>query len=425
MRYFWIISYNIIIYPITFCLFFLLSLFNNKVRKSFNGRLNSISKIKEYFKSDRKKNRYWFHVSSLGEFYQTKSIIELIKFKNPDSIIILSFSSPSGYEKAISSLIDLKIYLPFDFIWTIKLAIDLIKPKKILICSYDIWPNLIWIAKKKNIHTNVFSLYMKKRSKTYKSIRNSIFRSIYNDISSIYTVTEEDKIQLLNLLNQTQNSKIRAFGNPRYDTVKKNILKNSDLKNQAILKRPKRIIIGSSHIEDDFLIPTIMSIISKYSDVKILYAPHEPSKNEINRLINIFSSYNKNSLVMYDDNLKDMQSSQIIILGVVGVLSKLYWESQIVYIGGGFSKGIHNVMEPSIAGVPILFGPNYDHANEAKILLKSGGAICIKDKNEFEKNILKLIENPNYLKKAGKISSELVVNNIGASSKIIDCIMND
>ena len=82
-------------------------------------------------------------------------------------------------------------------------------------------------------------------------------------------------------------------------------------------------------------------------------------------------------------------------------------------------------MEPSIAGVPILFGPNYDHANEAKILLKSGGAICISNKNEFEKNILKLIENPNYLKKVGKISSELVVNNIGASSKIVECIMND
>jgi len=425
IRSFWIISYNIIVYPITFCLVFLLSFFNKKVRESFNGRLNSLLKIKEYFKSERKKNRYWFHVSSLGEFYQTVSIIELLKFKNPNLIIILSFSSPSGYEKANSSLIDLKIYLPFDFPWTVISAIDSIKPKKIIICSYDIWPNLIWIAKEKNIHTNVFSLYMKKRSKIFRSIRNSIFRSIYNDISSIYTVTEQDKIQLLNLLNQTQNLKIRAIGNPRYDTIKNNILKSRDIKKLAILQRPKRIIIGSSHIEDDFIIPIIISIMSKYSDVKILYAPHEPSKNEINRLIKIFSNFNKNSIVMYEDNLKDIKNSQIIILGVVGVLSKLYWQSQIVYIGGGFSKGIHNVMEPSIAGVPILFGPNYDHANEAKILLKSGGAICIKNKNEFEINMIKLLENPNYIKKVGRISSELVEKNIGASSKIVECIIND
>ena len=227
------------------------------------------------------------------------------------------------------------------------------------------------------------------------------------------------------LLNKTKDLRIKVLGNPRYDTIKNNNLKSNDIKNIAILRRPRRIIIGSSHVEDDFVIPVIMSIFSKYSDVKILYAPHEPSKNEIKRLIKIFSSYNINPKVIYDDNLKDPKDSQVVILGVVGVLAKLYWESQIVYIGGGFSKGIHNVMEPSIAGVPIIFGPNYDHANEAEILLKSMGAICVKDKKEFEQNLLKLLENPNYLKKTGKISSELVSKNTGASSKIVECIIND
>ena len=286
-------------YPIIFVSVLILSLFDVKVRKSFIGRLNSISKIKKYFKLDRKTERYWFHVSSLGEFYQTKSIIELIKFKTPNSIIIISFSSPSGYEKVSSSSVDLSIYIPFDFPWIIKSAIDLIKPKKIIICSYDIWPNLIWIAKKKHIHTNVFSFYMKKRSKMFKKIRNSIFSSIYNDISSIYTVTDKDKTKLLDLLNKTKDLRIKVLGNPRYDTIKNNNLKSNDIKNIAILRRPRRIIIGSSHVEDDFVIPVIMSIFSKYSDVKILYAPHEPSKNEIKRLIKIFSSYNINPKVIY------------------------------------------------------------------------------------------------------------------------------
>ena len=422
MKIFWILCYNIIIYPITFFLVFSFSLFNNKVRKSFNGRLNSISKIHEYFKFERKRDRYWFHVSSLGEYYQTKSIIDLIKLKNPNSILVLSFSSPSGYEMVRNSLIDLMIYIPFDFPWTVRSAIDLIKPKKIIICSNDIWPNLIWISKEKNIHTNVFSLYMKKPTTSFKSIRNSIYKSIYNDISSIYTVTKKDKMLLLDLLNKTQDLRIKVFGNPRYDKVKNDVLENNVMKNLTVLKRAKRIIIGSSHIEDDFVIPIIMSIISKYSDVKVLYAPHDPSKKEIKRLIKIFSSYNKTPSVMYDNNLNDVKDSEIVILGVVGVLAKLYWESQIVYIGGGFSKGIHNVMEPSIAGVPIMFGPNYDHANEAEILLNSGGAICIRNQNEFDFFLLKFLENPNYIEKVGRISSELVSKNIGASSKIVDCL---
>ena len=108
MKIFWILCYNIIIYPITFFLVFSFSLFNNKVRKSFNGRLNSISKIHEYFKFERKRDRYWFHVSSLGEYYQTKSIIELIKFKNPNSIIK---PFPKIINKRIINIINMKVVI--------------------------------------------------------------------------------------------------------------------------------------------------------------------------------------------------------------------------------------------------------------------------------------------------------------------------
>ena len=46
-----------------------------------------------------------------------------------------------------SSAVDLSIYLPFDFPWVINKMILTIKPKKIIICSYDLWPNLVWLAK--------------------------------------------------------------------------------------------------------------------------------------------------------------------------------------------------------------------------------------------------------------------------------------
>ncbi|GIS72392.1 MAG: hypothetical protein CM1200mP10_19690 [Candidatus Neomarinimicrobiota bacterium] len=45
----------------------------------------------------------------------------------------------------------------------------------------------------------------------------------------------------------------------------------------------------------------------------------------------------------------------------------------IAYVGGGFSSGIHNVMEPAIARLPILFGPRYENFHEAEELINSGG----------------------------------------------------
>jgi 3-deoxy-D-manno-octulosonic-acid transferase len=37
-------------------------------------------------------------------------------------------------------------------------------------------------------------------------------------------------------------------------------------------------------------------------------------------------------------------------------------------------------MEPAIARLPVIFGPNYHHAHEAEELLDNGGGFCIQNK---------------------------------------------
>ena len=425
MKLFLIIVYNVIAYPFIFLFVFFFSLFNTKLKKNINGRFKSISKINRYFNNNNIYNTYWFHVSSLGEFYQVKPILEYLKKYKKKSTIILSFSSSSGYENSYCQSVDLKIYIPFDFPWIINNMLNLINPKKIIICSYDIWPNLLWIANKKNIHVNIFSLYIKKRPFFYNIIWNLFHKVIYSDFSSIYTITKTDKIKLLDLLGIEKNIKIRVCGNPRYDTVQQMALINIQYYGVPITNREKIIIIASSHKEDDFIIPILIEVLNKYPKYKILYAPHEPTKKEIKRLKNKFISFNRNPLIMTNKDSEEIPNKQLVILGVVGILYKLYWQSQIVYMGGGFSKGIHNIMEPAIAGVPIIFGPKYNHANEATILLNNGGGFDLQNKNQFKQIILKLINDPITRKKSGKLSGDLFKNNIGASSKIAQYILND
>ena len=37
----------------------------------------------------------------------------------------------------------------------------------------------------------------------------------------------------------------------------------------------------------------------------------------------------------------------------------------IAAVGGGFGKGIHNILEPACWGLPVLFGPNHLKFREA------------------------------------------------------------
>ena len=113
------------------------------------------------------------------------------------------------------------------------------------------------------------------------------------------------------------------------------------------------------------------------------------------------------------------------MVGIVGVLSRLYWQSSIAYIGGGFSTGIHNVMEPAVAGIPVLFGPRYDHAHEAGELLSVSGGFVVNSAAEFTEKMTELIEDSAQLQISGLAARDAIHKNSGSTEKIVESILNE
>ena len=186
MKLVWAFLYNGIVYPLIFLLACLLSMFNGKLRQGISGRFHSLSKLKLYFKSGSPLPMvYWFHAASLGEFYQVKPVLEGLKDVKPELKTIVSFSSPSGFNNAKSTAIDLKIFMPFDFPWSVRKALKIVRPKKVIFASYDIWPNMIWIAGWRQIHTNMFAARVKDGSLKLLPGFLSFYRSIYRSLSTI------------------------------------------------------------------------------------------------------------------------------------------------------------------------------------------------------------------------------------------------
>ena len=87
-----------------------------------------------------------------------------------------------------------------------------------------------------------------------------------------------------------------------------------------------------------------------------------------------------------------------IIIDKVGILADAYQFSSISYVGCGFGKGVHNVMEPAIYGNLLCFGPNYQILDEAIELVNEKLAIPINNSNELTK-VLDLISDVDTLEK--------------------------
>jgi len=427
MKIIYFVIYNGLIYPAIFFTALIFSAFNKKLRQSIKGKFGSPNIIKNYFnKDDISSNIYWFHASSLGEFFQVKTVIEKLKEEKDDLICIVSFSSPSGFNHANSDAMDLKFYIPFDFPWTINRVLNVIKPKKIMFASYDLWPNLVWISRLKGIHVNLYSVKTKKSSLRNNQISQHIYRSIYSSLSSLYTISEEDMKDVCDILGSNPGPELRVVGNPRYDLVMNEAteFRQNDL--EKLKDRDMRIIIGSVHKEEeDYLVPALVQLMNENPDLKVLYALHEPTDSALREIKKKFHHHGIVGAVFRKKTDLKLPNNPLVILGVVGVLSRLYWQGQIAYVGGGHSTGVHNVMEPAVARLPVIFGPRYHNSHEAEELINNNGGFCVKDGQEFLSIIKNLISDSKYHKMTSLSASDVVYKNVGSTREMVQQIFCD
>ena len=427
MKIIYFVIYNGLIYPAIFFTALIISAFNKKLRQSIKGKFGSTNIIKNYFnKINVNSNIYWFNASSLGEFFQVKTVIEKLKEEKDDLICIVSFSSPSGFNHANSDAIDLKFYIPFDFPWTINRVFNVIRPKKIMFASYDLWPNFVWISRLKGIHVNLYSVKTKKSFLKNNQISQHIYRSIYSSLSSLYTVSEKDMKDVCDILGSNPGPELRVVGNPRYDLVMNEATEFRKNDVEKLKDRDMRVIIGSVHKEEeDFLIPTLVQLMNAYPELKILYALHEPTDFALKDTKKKFHDYGIVGAVFRKKTDLKLPTNPLVILGVVGVLSRLYWQGQIAYVGGGHSTGVHNVMEPAVARLPVIFGPRYHNSHEAEELINNNGGFCVKDGQEFLFIIKNLISDSKYHKMTSLSASDVVYKNVGSTREMVQQIFCD
>ncbi len=399
---------------------------NKKIREGFLGRLKTISTLKEFNKSLNNYDlTYWFHAASFGEYEQIRPVLAGLKEVEPHAKIVVSFFSPSGYNNVHDDHIDCKIYLPFDFLWSIRRALKLVHPKKIIFAAYDIWPNMVWIAKNRKIHTTLFAARFMKGTKKLYPVFRKFYQSVYDSFRAIYTVDKVDYLQVQKLVKGKNSPILRVLGNPRYDQVKEKADEFTVSHTQWVLDREKRIIAGSVHLEDEpFVMEAFANILQKYKDISLVWVPHDPDEKNISRA-ELFFSEKGLSTARLKKKTVNLPNAQVVIVNVVGILSRLYWHGRVAYIGGGFSTGVHNTMEPAIARLPVLFGPRNEQFHATGELIKAGGGFEVHSSDDIFTILDKLFSDQDYFLKSSFAATNVIHDNLGSATRVVRGIIRD
>ncbi|OYD46552.1 3-deoxy-D-manno-octulosonic acid transferase [Sphingobacterium cellulitidis] len=385
------------------------ALFNAKAKLLLNGRKNLLQRIEQTVEKDQE--YIWFHFASLGEFEQGRAVMEQIKIRYPYEKIIVTFFSPSGYEiRKNTALADYVFYLPADTPRNAQRFLDLINPKFAVFTKYEYWYHYFKELNKRNIRLLMISAIFREDQVFFKQY-GGFFRSILKNVSFFFTQNNES-VHMLKWIGITNAG---LAGDTRFDRVVELPKQHKDIPEvQRFVGKDSVLVAGSTWQPDEIL---LKDLLEKNKDLKAIIAPHEIHQEHINQILKLFpdallfSKFNT-----YTD--QQIAASRQLIIDNIGMLSSLYYYGRIAYIGGGFGVGIHNTLEASTYGMPVIFGPKYEKFQEAIDLLELGAGFSIANEKELIE-VYQALSNSEKLLKPSLAAKNYVQQRSGATQIIM------
>jgi len=383
----------------------LAGLINPKAREMIIGRELQVESIKQLPLKINK--RIWIHAASLGEYEMAIPLIEEISKTEPKTEFIVSFFSPSGYNNAKLLGNCTKFYLPFDSVKNAKKWIHEINPDIAIFVKYEFWPNLINACHKKNIPLWYWNFLLRDNHFIFKPWA-SFWQNALKKCAGFFAQNENT----VELGNSIHLPNMKLLGDIRYLRTQKIQSQLADVpqKIKDFTRGKSTLILGSSWEPEETALLHYLQRNPLNSDQCIIIAPHDIGEEHIQIIEKMFTPFG----VERFSNSNINSNVKILIIDSIGLLSRLYAFSDLAVIGGAFGKGLHNIIEASAAGVPVIFGPNTAKFPEAKDFLQANIGFQVNTVEELSQRIEKEFNSPELvsLKVRTKSHFETCVPNI-------------
>ncbi len=423
---FWFLTYNLILLPLLSGIVKIFASYNSKISESIEKREGLWERLEvAVSKRDWQKPLLWFHVASAGEFLQAQPLIVRCIAEGAECVV--TYSSVNAYhwlqrpaQTETQNLLAAE-FLPVDKIHNIRHLLGLLQPSRLVWVSYDLWPNLVWETYRQGIPQSLVSGIIHAGSlRTVNFIGRSFYHSLYECLEHILTVSEADSQRVLSAI--PDHPQVKVMGDTRCDSVleRRNNLEIPQLPPAA--KDSFVFVAGSTWpLDETCIFPGLQEALNKFPELFLVLAPHEPTEEHLKNAENFFSG---TQMVRWSQVNTATLDVRILLIDSVGILAGIYHSAKIAYVGGAFTTGVHNILEPAAMGAAVAFGPKHSNSMEALIMLEQKLATTVKNSSEFQNWLFDILGNQELCDQLGRSSKEFVETQAGAAKICIPFLMD-
>jgi 3-deoxy-D-manno-octulosonic-acid transferase len=313
----------------------------------------------------------WLHCVSVGETQAARPLARALLEAYPSHALVVSTTTQTGQRVArelFGQDAALVFYFPFDWAWSVRRALEAIKPSAVLVMETELWPRFYRECRERRIPVALVNGRISEKSfRRYRLIKSFIKRAVA-DLSLAIMQTNEDagRIAALGLPRE----RVRVSGNIKFDSEEAEGAQalTAELRERFGLDGERPLVVAAStHSPEERIVveafklslaapsSTISTSPTPSKRPRLLIAPRHPERfaEVASRLEASGLSWSRRS----GARLASDASSDVILLDTIGELRSAYPLAEVVFVGGSIAQtGGHNVLEPALAARCIVTG---------------------------------------------------------------------
>ena len=313
----------------------------------------------------------WVHAASAGEVSAVAGLLERIRRLPGAPAILATCSTAAGREKARGlAAVDLAVMAPLDFYPAAKRFLALTGPKSLLIAETELWPHLIELSHRGGVRIALVNGRLSERSLRRLRLFKRLVTPFLLRIERLAVQTKADARRFLEL--GAEPSRLAVCGNMKYDQAKPlgDPAPASEFLGRLGWKGLPLFVAGSTHPgEEEILLDAFLQARQARPEARLVIAPRH-----VERSRQTADSLRQRGLKAVAWSQGPSPDADALLLDSLGVLPHFYEFATVSFVGGTMVPvGGHNLLEPALAGSPVIFGPHTFHTPETATLLENAG----------------------------------------------------
>ena len=366
----------------------------------------------------------WLHGSSAGEISLLRPLIRRLNSEYPAAPIVISAYSSTGFAAARKNYPDARvIYFPLDLSFVVRRFLRRYDPRLVVIVESDFWPNFLRSARQRAIPVTVINGKMSERTCRIHA-RTRLIPRLLRKMPLIAVQSDAHASRFRGL--GVAAARVAVTGNMKYDLTVSDGPASADSR-QALNYEPQDVVIIGGSLRDGeerVMAECYRSLVRGSPRLGLIMAPRYPTD-----AARIGSELEGRDLKVVRKSEVDAGRAKapgcggVLLVDTVGELRALYGVADIAYVGGslfarGSNKGGHNVIEPAVQGIPVLFGPHhFSFRDTVEDLLAAKAGVEVGNSEELVEALKRLLPDEGRRQRMGRRAREAILRRQGATGR--------